>query len=278
MLNDIKTAVAKIREHSDLQPSICLVLGSGLGHLADEIDGVRIPYDSIPGFPVSTAPSHAGQLVLGLWHGCPVVAMQGRVHLYEGYTPQAVTFPMRVMAALGAKTAVLTNAAGGLSPGQSVGDLVVIEDHLSLANLAGSDPLRGAHDQRVGSRFLSLNNAYDRDLVTLAKTTASNIGQTLTTGVYGFATGPSFETPAEVRFLQSMGCDLVGMSTVPEVIVARHMGLTVLAISAITNLSIASVNDSGETTESEVFEAAEIIRPKLSALIAALVPAMAANT
>ena len=242
---------------------MCLVLGSGLGELGDAIDGTRLDYASIPGFPRSTAPSHSGQLILGHWHGRSVVAMQGRVHMYEGYSPAEVTFPMRVMAALGAKMALLTNAAGGLDASQHVGDLVMVEDHLSLANLAGADPLRGPNDERLGPRFLSTNRIYDPALIELAAKTAESYGEPLRRGTYAFVTGPSFETAAEVRLLQTLGCQLVGMSTVPEVIAARHMGLKVLVISAVTNLAVNSIDDAHITNEDEVWDAMHRIRPRL---------------
>lgn len=277
MTISIDAAVQHIRTQSQLVPELCLVLGSGLGDLANAIDGVTVDYDSIPGFPKSTAPSHAGQLVLGHWHGRAIVAMQGRVHAYEGYTAAEVTFPMRVMAALGATIAVLTNAAGGLGKDAQVGDLVAIEDHLSLANLTGADPLRGPNDDALGPRFLSTNRAYEPDLITLAVKTAKDIGETLRTGTYAFVTGPTFETPAEVRMLQMLGCHLIGMSTVPEVLAARHMGLKVLAISAVTNLSVSSIHDTHITNEEEVWDAVKHIRPRLAKLLEALIPRLHAG-
>ena len=268
----IHSAVEQIRRQTALVPELCLVLGSGLGELADEIDGVRIDYASIPGLPTSTAPSHAGQFVLGHWHGRAVVAMQGRVHMYEGYQPSEVVLPMRVMAALGAKIALLTNAAGGLEKDHKVGDLVLVEDHLSIANLAGADPLRGPNDEELGPRFLSSNHAYDPDLIELAVQAAAEGGELLKRGTYAFVTGPTFETPAEIRMLQLLGCQLVGMSTVPEVLAARHMGLKVLAISAVTNLSVNSILDVHVTNEAEVWDAMKTIRPRLAKLVEALVP------
>lgn len=268
----IDKAAAFIRARTDIRPEIALVLGSGLGPLADQVEGIAIPYSEIPGFPVSTAPGHQGRLILGRLFGRDCVVMQGRVHLYEGYSPQQVVFPVAVMAALGAQTIVLTNAAGGMNPGYSVGDLVVIEDHLSLAVASGLDPLLGLNDPRLGPRFVSMNRAYDPDLVALAE----RIGG-LKRGTYAHVVGPSFEPPALIRLLRSAGCDLVGMSTVPEVIMARHLGLSVFAVSAVTNIAVASVADTHVTNEDEVWAAAKVLQPKLLALMQALIPALPAG-
>lgn len=262
-------AAAFIRERTDIRPEIALVLGSGLGPLADQVEGIAIPYAEIPGFPISTAPGHQGRLILGRLFGRDCVVMQGRAHLYEGYSPQQVVFPVLVMAALGAKTIVLTNAAGGMNPDYAVGDLVVIEDHLSLAVAAGLDPLLGPNDPELGPRFVSMNRAYDPDLVALAE----RIGG-LRRGTYAHVAGPSFEPPALIRLLRSAGCDLVGMSTVPEVIMARYLGLRVLAISAVTNIAVAGVHDAHVTNEDEVWVAAKALQPKLLALMQALIPAL----
>lgn len=253
---------------------MALVLGSGLGDLATEIDGVQIPYSEIPGFPESTAPSHAGILHVGNLFGRRVVAMQGRVHLYEGYSPAEVAFPMQVMGALGAKIALLTNAAGALNETYNVTDLVMVEDHLSLANLAGADPLRGPNDERIGPRFVSMNGAYSKEHISAAKAVAEQIGQDLRQGTYAFVTGPTFETPAEIRALRMFGCDLVGMSTVPEVLAARHSGMSVCAISTVTNKAVSSVEDTHVTNEDEVWEAAKLIKPKLRSFVEALLPAL----
>ncbi|WP_347312276.1 purine-nucleoside phosphorylase [Defluviimonas sp. SAOS-178_SWC] len=262
-------AVAFIRERTDLRPDIALVLGSGLGPLAGQVDGIAIPYAEIADFPASTAPGHQGRLILGRLFGRDCVVMQGRVHLYEGYSPQEVVFPVCVMAALGARTIVLTNAAGGMNPNYAVGDLVVIEDHLSLAVASGLDPLFGPNDPDLGPRFVSMNHAYDPALVALAE----RIGG-LRRGTYAHVVGPSFEPPALIRLLKSAGCDLVGMSTVPEVIMARYMDLRVLAISAVTNIAVSSVADPHVTTEAEVWEAAKVAQPKLLTLMKALIPAL----
>ncbi|PVA05475.1 purine-nucleoside phosphorylase [Thalassorhabdomicrobium marinisediminis] len=263
-------AVEAIRKRSDVVPELALVLGSGLGPLADHIDGVTIPYSEIPHFPVSTVQGHDGVLIVGTLFGRTCVAMRGRVHMYEGYSAQEVTFPMRVMAALGATTTVITNAAGGMGDGMVVGDIVAIEDHLSLAVAAGFDPLRGPNEPAFGERFVSMNKAYDPELIALVQSLSPMVSR----GVYGHAIGPSFEPPALIRFLKQAGVDLVGMSTVPEVIVARHMGLKVLALSAVTNIAVSSVNDAHVTNEDEVWEAVKLVQPKLLTLMEALIPVL----
>jgi len=263
----MNTAVAYIRQHSDSVPEIALVLGSGLGELADDIQGVKIPYTDIPGFPVSTAPNHHGILHIGTLHGRSVVAMQGRVHLYEGYSPAEIIFPTRVMIALGAQILLLTNAAGALNPDFDIGDLVAVEDHLSLANLGGNDPLRGPNDPVLGERFVSLNKAYSPDLITQAQAAGSALGHDIKRGAYAFVAGPSFETPAEIRMLRAIGADLVGMSTVPEVIAARHMGASVLVISTVTNKAVSTIDDDHITHEGEIWENMVVIKPRLRAVI-----------
>ena len=269
----VAAAVSYVQDRAGIVPEVALVLGSGLGPLADAAEGVAVPYADIPGFPVSTAPGHASRLILGRLFGRACVVMQGRVHMYEGYSPQEVVFPIRVMAALGARTLVLTNAAGGMHPEDRVGNLVVIEDHLSLAIASGLDPLRGPNDPAAGPRFVSMNRAYDPDLVALAE----GLGG-LRRGTYAHVVGPSFEPPALIRLLKLAGCDLVGMSTVPEVIAARHLGLRVLAVSAVTNIAVDSVASPHVTTEAEVWEAARTVEPKLLALMRDLIPALSEAT
>lgn len=268
--NQISESVQAIRDLTDCTPEIALTLGSGLGPLADQIDGVSIPYSEIPNFPVSTVTGHDGKLLVGTLFGRACVAMRGRVHMYEGYSAQEVSFPMRVMASLGAHTAIITNAAGGMRADMKVGDLVAIEDHLSLATACGHDPLRGENDPELGERFVSMNQAYDPALIDLAQSLAPDILR----GVYGHAIGPSFEPPALIRLMQLAGIDLVGMSTVPEVIVARHMGLKVFALSAVTNIAVSSVSDAHITNEAEVWDSIKIIEPKLLALMKSLIPAL----
>lgn len=265
----IEAAAAHIRDRTAFRPEIAIVLGSGLGPLAESVEGEAVPFAEIPNFPVSTAPGHEGRLILGRLFGRDCAVMQGRVHLYEGYSPQQVVFPMRVLKALGASTLVLTNAAGGMNPDYRAGDLVVIEDHLSLAVAAGLDPLRGPNDPDMGPRFVSMNRAYDPELVALAERVGG-----LKRGVYAHVAGPSFEPPALIRMLRSAGCDLVGMSTVPEVIAARHLGMRVLAVSAVTNIAVDSVDDPHVTEEAEVWETARAIQPRFLALMEALIPAL----
>ncbi|EAR52707.1 purine nucleoside phosphorylase [Oceanicola granulosus HTCC2516] len=273
MLNaKLSDAVAAIRARTDMVPEIALTLGSGLGPLADHLDGTTIPYADIPHFPVSTVQGHDGVLMVGTLFGRACVAMRGRVHMYEGYSAQEVAFPMRVMAALGAQTAIFTNAAGGMGEGMQVGDLVAIEDHLSLAVASGHDPLRGPNDPGIGERFVSMNRAYDPELIDLVQSLSPDIAR----GVYGHLVGPSFEPPALIRLLKLAGVDLAGMSTVPEVIAARHMGVRVLALSAVTNIAVSSTADSHVTNEAEVWESIRIIEPKLLALMQALIPGLPA--
>ncbi len=267
----IAKSVRAVLQLSDLVPETALILGSGMGGVADAIEGVAIPYADIPGFPVSTAPEHVGHLKIGHLEGKLVIAMQGRVHMYEGYTSAEVAYPVHVMAALGAKTLITTNAAGGLNPAYEAGDMVLVEDHLSLAGLAGADPLRGPNEDKLGPRFLSLNGAYAKRLLELAETVGGDLGEALSRGVYGFAIGPSLETPAEVRVLRTLGADLVGMSTVPEVIAARYNRLDVLAISAVCNMAVMSVDDLHVTSAEEVYAAVEQIRPRLQKLLTGLI-------
>ncbi len=266
----IAAAVAVIREKTEIVPQIAITLGSGLGPLADHIEGIEIPYSDIPGFPVSTAPGHDGKLLVGTLFGKRCVAMRGRVHMYEGYSSQEVVFPVQVMAGLGAKTALLTNAAGGIRDDLKVGDLVAIEDHFSLSMAAGLDPLRGENDPAIGERFVSLNKAYDPDLISLAQSLAPQIGR----GVYAHNVGPTFEPPRLIHFFKQTGCDLIGMSTVPEVIAARQMSLKVFALSAVTNIAVSEVNDDHITNEEEVWESIKIIEPKLLSLMKNLIPAL----
>ncbi|WP_117160707.1 purine-nucleoside phosphorylase [Paraliobacillus sp. X-1268] len=224
-----------IKEKLKVQPTIGLILGSGLGVLADEItDAVSIPYADIPHFPVSTVSGHKGQLVIGNLEGKQVIAMQGRFHFYEGYTMEQVTFPVLVMRELGIKQLFVTNAAGGINESFEPGDLMLIEDHI---NNMGTNPLIGPNDDKLGDRFPDMSQAYNRELITHAKDTAKQLNLKVQTGVYVGNTGPSYETGAEVRMLRYLGGDAVGMSTVPEVIVANHAGLSVLGISCISNMA-----------------------------------------
>src|SRR5579859_2962396 len=232
----IEEAITSLRSKTQLRPEIAIILGSGLGILADEVqDALRIPYASIAHFPASTVAGHAGVLVLGHLAGHPVVAMQGRFHVYEGWTPQEVAFPIRVLRALGADLLIVTNAAGGLNPAYRAGDFMLIRDHIFLPGMAGFNPLIGPNDERIGPRFPAMAGAYDLSLRRVAKDTAQRLKVSLHEGVYVMVTGPSYETGAELAALRAWGADAVGMSTAPEVVVARHAGMRVLGISCITN-------------------------------------------
>ena len=258
-------------------PTIGVVLGSGLGAVAEAVDSpLVVPYSSIPHFPQSTVEGHSGRIVAGRLAGVPVVIMQGRVHFYEGYTPQQVTFPMRVLGRLGLHTVILTNAAGGIAPNYFVGKLVVLSDHI---NMLGFNPLVGPNESRfgdgvrTGQRFFDMTEAYSKALRKLATDKALEEGFVLEEGVYLATSGPSFETPAEIRAFRSLGADLVGMSTVPETIVARHMGMQVLGISCVTNL--ASGISQTQLSHQEVFETGNRVQHQLAGLLRRLVPAIA---
>ena len=256
-----------------LRPRIGIVLGSGLGGLADELgDAERIPYSEIPYFPPSTAVGHAGRMVIGKTGDVPVAAMQGRVHLYEGYSPQQVAFPIRVFARLGIRALILTNAAGGINLEYKQGGLVLISDHI---NLQGCNPLVGMNDERLGLRYPDMTQAYSKLYRQAALEEARRLGLTAYEGVYAGMLGPSFESPAEIRFLRTIGADLVGMSTISEVVAARHMGLKVLAISCVTNMA-AGILDQVLTHE-EVLETGERVKGAFTALIKQVLPRIAAD-
>lgn len=262
-----------ILSKTKLRPKIALVLGSGLGAFADELtDAARIPYVKIPNFPRSTAVGHAGLLVIGKSGGIAVAAMQGRVHLYEGYSAREVAFAMRVFGRLGIRSAILTNAAGGIDPKFKQGALVVIRDHI---NLQGANPLIGPNDERFGPRFPDMTQAYWRSYREIALAEAKRLGIQAREGVYAALTGPSYETPAEIRYLKAIGADLVGMSTVPEVIAARHMGIRVLGISCVTNMA-AGILDR-PLDHSEVLETGERVKGQFIALLRAVLPRIAAE-
>lgn len=252
----IQNAAGFLKEKYTKTPKIGLILGSGLGVLADEIETpVKIPYNEIPDFPTSTVEGHAGQLVFGLLNGVEVVAMQGRFHYYEGYSFDKVTFPVRVMKELGIEMLIVTNAAGGVNESFTAGDLMIISDHI---NYMGSNPLIGPNDSRLGVRFPDMSEAYTRELRETAKEIASQLNIDVKEGVYFGFTGPVYETPAEIRMARTLGGDAVGMSTVPEVIVARHGGLKVLGISCITNMA-AGILDQPLSHE-EVIETTERVK------------------
>jgi purine-nucleoside phosphorylase len=267
LVKKIEEAKAFLQSKVQVVPRIGLVLGSGLGVLADEVeDAVRIPYGEIPNFPVSTVAGHAGQLVIGRLSGQTVVAMQGRFHFYEGWSLQEVTFPIRVMKALGVEVVLVTNAAGGIEPTWSAGDLMLIADHL---NLTGQNPLIGPNEEELGPRFPDMSDAYSRELRAVAKQVAARLGIELREGVYCGLTGPSYETPAEIRMLRALGGHAVGMSTVPEVIVANHAGLKVLGITCISNMA-AGILDQPLTHE-EVMETTEKAKANFISLVKGIV-------
>lgn len=267
MLDD---AVRAIRARSSLQPAAGVVLGSGLGGLADALDGaVEIPYAELPGWPEATAVGHAGTLVLGTLDGVPVVVLRGRAHLYEGLPPEKVVFGVRVLGRLGVRTLVLTNAVGGIRDGLQPGQLVLVSDHL---NLQGSSPLVGPNDDALGPRFPDLSDAYDPALRDAARSAARRLGLELPEGVYAAWLGPAFETPAEIRMIRTLGGDVVGMSLVPEVLAARHMGIRCLALSLVTNRA-AGLQDEAIDHEAVLAVGAQA-QQTLTALLRELVPTL----
>ncbi|MBD8070334.1 purine-nucleoside phosphorylase [Bacillus sp. PS06] len=258
MLNKktIDVSTSFLQDKFPTAPEIGLILGSGLGVLADEIENaIKIPYQEIPEFPVSTVEGHAGQLVYGTLNGKTVIAMQGRFHFYEGYSFDKVTFPVRVMKALGVNSLIVTNAAGGINESFQAGDLMLISDHI---NNMGTNPLIGENDPNLGVRFPDMSEAYSKELRELAKKIAASLNIPIKEGVYVGNTGPSYETPAEVRMLRVLGGDAVGMSTVPEVIVARHSGMKVLGISCISNMAAGILDQ--PLTHDEVMETTEMVK------------------
>jgi purine-nucleoside phosphorylase len=256
-----------------VRPKIGLVLGSGLGAFADQLsEATRIPYSQVPGFPRSTAIGHAGQMVIGNAGEIPVAVMQGRVHLYEGYSVQEVSLPIRVFGRMSIGAAVITNAAGGINLKYQQGALVVISDHI---NLQGANPLVGANDDRFGLRFPDMTQAYSKAYAKAAREEAEKLGIALQDGVYAGLLGPSYETPAEIRYLRTIGADLVGMSTVAEVIAARHVGIKVLAISCVTNMAAGILDQI--LTHQEVMETGEKVRVQFEALLRAVLPRIAAD-
>jgi purine-nucleoside phosphorylase len=265
-----EAAARFILAKTKLRPRIGLVLGSGLGAFANEIAGAaRIDYQNIPHFPRSTAIGHAGRMVIGKVAGVPVAIMQGRVHFYEGYSPREVIFPMRVMARMGIRAALITNAAGGINTNFKQGCLVVLRDHI---NLQGTNPLIGPNDEHFGVRFPDMTQVYWKPYQAAALQEGKRLGIEIAEGVYAALTGPSYETPAEIRYLRTIGADLVGMSTVPEVIAAAHLGIRVLGISCVTNMA-AGILDQPITTE-EVMETGERVKADFVALLRAAIPRM----
>jgi purine-nucleoside phosphorylase len=263
-----ETAAQFILKQTQLRPKIGLVLGSGLGGFADSLtEAVRIPYAEIPEFPRSTATGHAGRLVIGNADSVPVAAMQGRVHLYEGYSPQKIAFPIRVFRCMGIRAVILTNAAGGINRNYQQGALVLIRDHI---NLQGTNPLVGPNDDRFGVRFPDMTHTYCEHYREIAREEAGKLGMTLREGVYAAMLGPSYETPSEINFLRIIGADLVGMSTVAEVITARHMEINVLAISCVTNMAAGILDQ--PLSHQEVMETGERVKSSFEALLRAVLP------
>jgi len=261
MTRDTAAAVAAIRAKTGRTPSVAVVLGSGLGALATEVArAARIPYPDIPGFERSTAPGHAGELVVGTLAAKDVAVMSGRLHYYEGYDMQAITFPIRVLHAWGVKTLILTNACGGLNPAFQAGDLMVMNDHI---NFMGANPLRGPNDEKLGPRFPDMVGAYTDELRALAHSVDSDLRE----GIYVAVAGPNFETPAELRMLRGFGADAVGMSTVPEVLVARHMGMRILAIATVTDMATGIPGQIEHVTAEAVLEVANRAGTRLGEVI-----------
>jgi purine-nucleoside phosphorylase len=267
MLDKIKESVDFLQSRTFLKPDIGIILGTGLGGLVDEIEILHsIPYPSIPNFPISTVAGHKGNLIFGKMSGKNIVAMQGRFHYYEGYSMQEVVFPVRVMKLLGIQLLILSNASGGVNPSFNVGDLMIIEDHI---NLMKDNPLIGHNDDMLGIRFPDMGYAYDRELIEKVLTIASKHDFSLKKGIYAAVSGPTFETPAEYRYIRAIGADAVGMSTVPEVIAARHMGLRCFAFSVITDLGIKGKIEI--VTHRGVVEVASVVEPRMTKILMELI-------
>lgn len=265
-LSTIDKATGVIRDRIEIQPRVGMILGSGLGSLAEEVsDSVLIPYGEIPSWPVSTVEGHRGRLVIGYLEQQPVLIMQGRSHFYEGYSMPQIGFPVRVMQRLGIEILIVTNAAGGINQGFEPGDVMLISDHINLLGMAGESPLRGPNFDDIGPRFPDMGRAYDQELGSFARQAVQNQEYPLQVGVYVCLAGPSFETPADLRFLKAIGADAVGMSTVPEVTVARHGDMRVLGLSTISNK--ANLDGNTFTSHEEVLEAGKIVVPRLTHII-----------
>jgi purine-nucleoside phosphorylase len=268
MLEQIASTTKSILQRSNgFRPTVGIILGSGLGALAEEIKAAHvIPYSEIPGFPQSTVKGHGGNLILGELGGKKVVAMQGRFHYYEGYTMQQITFPVRVMRSLGVETLIVSNASGGMNPAFRVGEIMIIRDHI---NLFPGNPLIGPNIDELGPRFVDMSRAYNHGYIDIARKVAAENKIAVSDGVYAGLTGPCFETPAEYRYLWRMGADVVGMSTVPEVIVAKHSGMEVFGISIVTDLGVEGHVES--VTHEEVLHIARIQEPKLAKIVTGLI-------
>ncbi|MFZ3151489.1 MAG: purine-nucleoside phosphorylase [Anaerolineaceae bacterium] len=265
-IQEIDAAADYIRKQVFINPEIALILGSGLGDLADAVENPTIiPVSEIPNWPISTVMGHKGRLVIGYLQGKAVLVLQGRAHYYEGHSMSRIGLPVRVMQRLGIRTVIITNAAGGINPEFSAGDLMIITDHLSLLPMAGPNPLRGPNLDEFGPRFPDMSQVYDKSLIALAHAVSEENGLNCWQGIYVCLSGPSFETPADCRFLRLAGADAVGMSTVPEAIVARHCSLKVLGVSGISNKI--DINGNNIASHEEVLEAGKVIVPKLTALL-----------
>ena len=278
-LDQVSAAADFIRERTSHRPHVGLILGSGLGPLADQVqEADSIPFDQIPHFPVSTVAGHSGRLVIGRLEGQSVLVMQGRSHYYEGYSMSQVTLPVRVMQALGVEILFVTNAAGGLNSDWQAGDLMLISDHINLIGMAGMNPLRGPNMDAFGPRFPDMSVPYDPELCRLAREAAERAGVELREGVYTGLGGPNFETPAELRFLRTIGTDAVGMSTVAEVTVARHGGMRVVGFSGISNIVVYDPLKAKAASHEEVLEAGQRIGPKLMFVIKGTLQALSATS
>lgn len=265
-MNDIDRAADAIRARIEITPEVAMILGSGLGDLADNVENaVVISNADIPCWPLSTVHGHKGRLVIGQLDGINVIVLQGRTHFYEGYSMGKITLPVRVMQRLGCDKLIVTNAAGAINPDFVPGDLMLLNDHLNLIGFGGANPLQGPNMEAFGVRFPDMSQPYDKEFLKLAREACSEAGMSYREGVYAAIAGPSFETPAELRYLHTIGADAVGMSTVPEVIIARHGGMRVLGISGISNK--ANLDGSTVTTHEEVLEAGKVLVPKLTKLI-----------
>lgn len=265
-LEQIDQAADAVRAKTSYKPRVGMILGSGLNGLADSVQKADfIPYSDLPNWPVSTVHGHAGRLVIGELEGQPALVMQGRTHFYEGYSMSQITLPVRVMLRLGIEIMIVTNAAGGINPEFVPGDVMLITDNLNLVGMAGANPLMGPNIEELGPRFPDMSRSYDPDLMAAARKVASENGIAIREGVYVGLSGPSFESPADLRFLRMAGADAVGMSTVPEVIVARHGGMQVLGFSGISNK--ANLDGSTITTHEEVIEAGRVITPKIETIV-----------
>jgi purine-nucleoside phosphorylase len=266
IMRTINLVTNEVRSRMKIQPRLALILGTGLGNLAEAVESpVIIPYNEIPEWPLSTVVGHAGRLVIGNLEEQPILVMQGRIHFYEGYTMQQVTLPVRVMQKLGIEILIVTNAAGAINPDYSPGDLMLITDNLNLSGMCGLNPLIGPNLEEFGPRFPDMSQAYDRSLCDAARNVARKKQVLLHEGVYAGLSGPSFESPADLRFLRSAGADAVGMSTVSEVIIARHGGTRVLGFSGISNK--ANLDGNTITSHEEVLEAGRILVPKLEKVL-----------